>query len=205
MRTATIMRACIIGATAVFAWFLWNAGITWFNPGDGLHWLNGFHWGAAPVCVVIAMASAVAIARDYQPIRLFLFIILTSGLCFIAFALGRDELYALYGRSYLQLPTEFAYLALLPFIWLAIYGVVIAIGLTALASLLAPVRWWTASCLMGVWLLIYPLSRLTISVTMYRDIFDVIRLGYPVMWVTLLVPVALWCGRKSSKSRSDAP
>ncbi len=188
-----IERAGIVVVAAALAWGIWCAGIAWFNGWEGLNWLWGFQWGAVPVCVVIAAASAVAVTRDHDAVRLSIFILLASGLCLGAFAAARAELYTLFSRALEPVGAG-------PHIRLALYGIAVAAGLTWLTlRLLTPLAWWTALCLAGALLLALPLALATVAVfpgERHSDFFNAIRLGYPVLWTALLVPFALWCGVK---------
>ncbi len=193
IRFGAIGRASMVVVAAALAWGTWCAGIAWFNGWEGLNWLRGFQWGAFPVCVVIAAASAVAVTRDHDAVRRSIFILLASGLCLGAFAAARSELYAMYSCGLEPAGAG-------PYIRLALYSIAVVAGITWLARwLLTPLAWWTALCLAGALLLALPLALATVAVfpgDRHPDFFNAIRLGYPVLWTALLVPFALWCGVK---------
>ena len=188
-----LVRSATVLAAALVAWVLWYLGIGWFNGSEGLEWLHGFQWGALPASAAIAVACAAAVARDYRPLRLSAFLVLATALCLAAFAAARDELYWLH--SLMFVPAGFA-----PLIRLALYWAGVSLGLAWLASrFLAPMRWWTAPLLAAALALTQPLASLTVTEFpggRHGDLYNAIRLGYPVLWIAILLPAALWLGRK---------
>ncbi len=198
----TTIRFSAIAAAAALAWGLWCASITWFHGWDGLDWLQGFHWGAIPVCIAVAAACAVAVARNYEPARLSLFVILASVLCFAAFAAGRDELYQMFGGmdfvAFAGRPLRRVLYAAAPPLRLALYAIAVSVSLPWLASrLLAPLHGWTALLAMVALVLAVLLAAVTVTCfpgERHADLYNAIRLGYPVFWIALLLPAALWGG-----------
>jgi hypothetical protein len=184
-----LVRSATVLAAALVAWISWHLGIGWFNGGEGLEWLHGFQWGALPASAATAVACAAAVARHYQPWRLFAFLVLATALCLAGFAAVRDELYGLF------VPAGFA-----PLIRLALYWAAVSLGLVWLASrFLAPMRWWTALLLAAALALAPALAALTVIEfpgARHGDIYNAIRLGYPVLWAAILLPAALWLGRE---------
>ena len=87
-----------------------------------------------------------------------------------------------------------------PLIRLALYWAGVSLGLAWLAGrLLAPMRRWTALYLAAALALPLPLATLTVMEfpgERHGDLYNAIRLGYPVLWTAILVPAALWLGRK---------
>lgn len=180
-----LVRFATVLAAALVAWTSWYLGIGWFNGSDGLEWLHGFQWGALPACLAIAVACIAAVAHDFRPWRLFTFLVLAAALSLAAFAAARDELYS-FGPAQL--------------IRLALYWAGVSLGLAWLAGrFLAPMRWWTALYLAAALALTLPLASLTVTgfpAERHGDLYNAIRLGYPVLWIALLLPAALWLGRK---------
>ena len=191
--TKALARFATVLAAALAAWGLWYLGIGWFNGSEGLEWLHGFQWGALPASAAIALACAVAVARDWRPLRHSAFAVLATALCLAAFAAVRDELYWL--ESSMFMPPSAA-----PGIRLALYCACLSGGLAWLADrFLAPMRWWTALYLAAALALTLPLASLTVTEfpgERHGDLYNAIRLGYPVLWTAILVPAALWLGRK---------
>jgi hypothetical protein len=194
---STISRFSAIAALAMLAWCLWYAGIVWFNGREGLNWLEGFHWGAIPVCAVIAAACAAAVARQNGPGRLLLFTAVASAICFAAFVAGRAELYQIFGG--LNLIED----AASP-VRLALYGIALSIALPGLASrLLTPLHWWTAlysAAALPLAVILASLTAIYFPGGRHADLFNAIRLGYPAFWTALLLPLTLWAGVKGQKS-----
>ncbi len=184
-----IVRSATVLAAALVAWASWYLGIGWFNGSEGLEWLHGFQWGALPASAAIAVGCAAAVVRDYRLCHLSAFLVLATALCLAGFAAARDELYSLF------VPAGFA-----PLIRLALYWAGVSLGLAWLADrFLAPMRWWTAPLLAAALALTQPLASLTVIEFpggRHGDIYNAIRLGYPVLWVAILLPAALRLGRK---------
>ena len=60
-------------------------------------------------------------------------------------------------------------------------------------------RWWTALYLAAALALTQPLAYLTVIEFpggRHDDFYNATRLGYPVLWAAILLPAALWLGRK---------
>jgi hypothetical protein len=89
-----------------------------------------------------------------------------------------------------------------PFAVLAAAGLAVSGGLTAAAGRwLAPVHIWTAAAVIVALFLVLPLSVATITafpaLNGATDEIHAVKMGYPVLWTALLVPLALRLGRKS--------
>ena len=188
-----LARAAAVLAAALAAWAAWYAGIGWFNGREGIEWLDGFQWGALPACAAIAVACAAAVARDDSPLRLVAFIAAATALSFAAFAGAREEIHTFH--SYIFMPPAPAHL-----VWLALYWFCVSAGLIWLANwLLAPMRRRAALYLAAALALAPYFAYLPVSVFpagRHDDIYNAIRLGYPVFWTAILVPAALRLGRK---------
>jgi hypothetical protein len=188
-----LARAAAVLAAAFAAWAAWYLCIGRFNGSEGLEWLNGFQWGALPACAAIAAGSAAAVACDRSPWRLLAFFAAATALSFAAFAGARDEIYALH--SYAFMPPSLTHPVRLALYWLSVSA-----GLAWLASrLLTPMRWRAALYLAAAPVLAVYCAHLTVSIFpggRHEDIYNAIRLGYPVFWTAILVPSALRLGRK---------
>jgi hypothetical protein len=192
---ASISRFCLVVAGALVAWVLWLAEVSWVKGWTGLNWLSGFNWSAVPICALIAGLSAyVASAPDRRHERV-RFICAAFIVTFTAFVIGRwaaFELFSGWVSSGRGLRAASA---------LVFSGLLVSVGLTWLANrLLAPLRNWTWIVLLLTLLLVAPLSVATIKVLPAlngsRDEIHAIKMGYPIFWTALLVPLALASGLK---------
>jgi len=188
-----LLRFAAVLSAALSAWAAWYLGIVRFNGTEGLAWLNGLQWGALPACFFIAVACAAAVARDYRSRCLLLFVTAATGLCFAAFAGAREELFILYSRWFAPPGPE-------PLVRLALYWVAVSAALALLARrLAAPMRRRTVLYVAGALALAPCCGYLTVTAfpgARHPDIYNAIRLGYPVFWAAILVPAALRLGRK---------
>jgi hypothetical protein len=65
--------------------------------------------------------------------------------------------------------------------------------------LLKPLHWWTILLAMGALAMALLLAGVTVTCFpggRRADLYNAIRLGYPVLWTALLLPAALWGGAK---------
>ena len=190
----TSLRFPAVLAAALLAWAAWYLGIVWFNGSEGLAWLRGFQWGALPACFFIAVACAAAAVHDFRPWRMLLFLAAATGLCFAAFAGARDELYLLHLRWLAPAAGP------APIVRLALYLAAVSASLAWLAGrLLGPMRPVTALYVADALALAPLCGYATVAVfpgDRHSDIYNAIRLGYPVFWAAILAPAALRLGRK---------
>jgi hypothetical protein len=199
----------VILAAAFLAVGIWRAEIFlirgWFNqPLDDRFpwsWEHGFNWAAVSICTLIASVCAF-VARPARGVtRLTAFLVCASAMFLTAFVTSKaalDDFFAFAFSHGIGPPAGL--IALLP---MALSGVAVSVALPLLARwLLAPVRMWTMFALAATLLLVTPLSALT-----YRLLVDClqcmgindIKLGYPVFWTALLVPLVLHLGSKSPR------
>ena len=84
---------------------------------------------------------------------------------------------------------------------LVVIGLAVSVGLVAAASRwLAPLHIWTTVVVTVALLLVLPLSVITVmafpALHGETDEIHAVKMGYPVLWTALLVPLALRLGRK---------
>lgn len=187
----------LLVACAVATWCLWLAEVCWVKGWAGLAWLSGFNWSSLPICALIVTVSSYLLsARAGRPERL-RFVAFGSVLTVVAFTAARWEAFELFSA---WMPGR---RGLLAGIVLVIGGLIVSAGLAVSANMwLVPLHRWTG-ILVGIALaLVLPLSFATIKVfpafNGSTDQIHSIKMGYPVFWTTLLVPIALRLGRKRS-------
>jgi hypothetical protein len=193
----TLLRFSLPIVAAFAAWGLWLGEVCWVKGWAGLAWLDGFNWSALPICAVIAVTASYAVSPDAAwrgRIRFVLFgFMLTTG----AFAAGRQAMF--------EIGTAWVFPYYDPFVTLAAAGLAVSAGLMAAASRwLAPVHVWTVVTIFVALVLVLPLSFMTVAVfpalNGSTNDLHAIKMGYPVLWTALLVPLALHLGRKRRRA-----
>jgi len=192
------IRLSILVGGAFAAWGLWLAEVRWVKGWEGLAWLSGFNWSALPICaLIVVVASYVTPARASRPDRR-VFIGVGWVLAIAAFAVARRATFELFSGS------AMGRAGLGPAAVLLIAGAAVSAGLALSASRwLAPLRRW-AGVLVAVGLaLVLPLSVATIrllpALNGSTDQIHSIKMGYPVFWTAVLVPLALRLGRRAGR------
>jgi hypothetical protein len=193
METVLRIGCLLVGAFA--SWGLWLAEVCFVKGWAGLAWLSGFNWSSLPICALIVVTSSYVVstkAARRQRIKFAaLGFIITTG----AFWVFRRAALALFSSAPFS-PTAVAAIAALILVPIAV-----AVSLSTLASRwLAPLGRWTAILVAVALILVLPLSFATVklfpALNGSRDQIHAIKMGYPVFWAALLVPIALGLGRK---------
>jgi hypothetical protein len=190
---------CIVKAAAgaILAWGFWWAGLIWIKGWMSLAWLDEFNWAAIPICLCIAGTTALCMSPTDRGLNLPLYILTASGIMLAAYAIGRMAVFDIVTAWFVTPP--FALMAL------AVCYAAVCISLPLLTNrLLAPVYVWkTAAGLAAALPVAIILSYATITIfpaiNGSRDAVHMFKMGYPVFWVALLVPLTLRLGRKSGK------
>jgi hypothetical protein len=189
----TLLRASFLIVSASAAWGLWLGEVCWVKGWAGLAWLDSFNWSALPVCAVIALTSSYAVAPEAGWRQRMTFVLLGGALTAGAFAIGRQAVIDFFS-AWLVPYHE-------PLVTLAAAGLAVSAGLTAAAGRwLAPLHVWTAAIVAVALVLAVPLSVVTVAafpaLNGSTDEIHAVKMGYPVLWTALLVPLALRVGRK---------
>jgi hypothetical protein len=186
----------VVLAGACVAWSMWWAEIWWVKGWNSLAWLSGYNWSAIPICLCIAAVSSIALGRAIPLTRRLGFVGIASLLMWAAFDIGRAALFEL-GHSWF--PRTGLIDSWLATLLLADLGVAFALVFCA-HKLLVPLRPWTGLLLLVALSAVAPLSVATIqlipAVRGQTDAVHAVKMGYPVFWTALLVPLCLWLGRK---------
>jgi hypothetical protein len=189
---AAFIRWSLLIAAGFVAWSLWLGEVCLVKGWAGLAWLDGFNWSVLPVCAVIAVACSYAVSpqagwRGRMKFVLAGFV-LTAG----AFVVARGAVIDFF--SAWVVPYH-------PLVSLAAAGLAVSAGLTAAAGRwLAPVHAWTAAVVAAALIAVPPLSFVTVTafpaVNGSTDAIHAVKMGYPVLWTALLMPLALRLGRR---------
>jgi hypothetical protein len=178
---------------ALAAWGLWLAEVCWIKGWAGLAWLSGFNWSALPICALIMITASYCVSARAAWRERMMFTAVGWVIALAAFVLVRLAAFDLFSRD------------LGPVRWqpfsAALAGLLMSTGLTFAANRwLTAMRHWTGLLLAAGLLLVMPLSIATIKVLPAlngsTDEIHSIKMGYPVFWTAVLVPVALYLGRK---------
>lgn len=178
---------------ALCCWCLWLFEI-WLRGWNDLGWLHELNGSALPICAVIATSACFAIATRQEGLRpRLLFVAINGPLCFVTYLAARSSFRELFSGFYS--PAN---------IWLTSAPALAAGSLLALIVtlsarlLLAPVAWWSALLVALAQPLSVLLALLTIiAIPAYhgsQDEVHAFKMGYPVFWVALLLPLALRLG-----------
>ncbi|HKU42549.1 MAG TPA: hypothetical protein VJR89_30535 [Polyangiales bacterium] len=188
-------HALVLGG-ALSAWAAWWIEIYWIRGWSSAGWLAGYTWSAIPICACIASISSAVLAPSLAWRRRLSFVGIGSVLCWAALDISRATLFEL-GRRWLSRsgwPDPW-----LLTLWIAALGVAGALWFCS-DQLLAPLSRWTALLLAAALALVTPLSLATIraipALRGQTDAVHAVKMGYPVFWTALLLPLCLWIGRQ---------
>jgi hypothetical protein len=191
--------SALLIAAAFLCWGLWLGEVVWVKGWDSLAWLD-FNWSALPICAVIVVTSSYVVSPDAGWRGRTTFVVFAFALTTGAFVAGREaliDLFSVWVVPYYQ-----------PLVTLAAAGLAVSAGLTMAARwCLAPVHVWTTAVVIAALVLVLPLSFMTVMVfpALNGSTNDIhaVKMGYPVLWTALLVPLALRLGRR--RRRFGAP
>lgn len=188
-----VLLVVLLGACV--AWSMWWTEIWWIKGWSSLAWLSGYNWSAIPICLCIAAVSSVALGRAIPLARRLRFVAIASLLMWAAFDIGRAALFE-FGHAWF--PRTGLVDTWLATLLLANVGVAFALVFCT-HKMLAPLRPWTGLLLLLGLSAVAPLSAATIqlipAVRGQTDAVHAVKMGYPVFWTALLVPLCLWLGR----------
>jgi hypothetical protein len=186
----------LVVVDAAICWLLWTAEVRWATGWAGTAWLSGFNWSAVPIGAVIGVSASYCVSARASGVRRAWFVGFACVASVVAFAIARWAAFELFaegvpGRAAIRVGLAGGLLALL----------LVSVGLTMSASRwLAPLSPWAAVLLGGALTLVLPLSFATIkifpAVNGSTDEIHAIKMGYPVLWTALLVPLAMRLGRR---------
>jgi hypothetical protein len=192
-----LIRFSLLLGGALTAWGLWLAEVCFIKGWAGLAWLSGFNWSALPICAVILITASYGVSARVAWQERMIFAAVGWVMALAAFVLERWAAFELFSGGLALLPG----VRWSPFIAAAFAGLLVSAGLTFAANRwLAPLHYWTGFLLAAGLLLVVPLSIATIKIfpalNGSTDEIHSIKMGYPVFWTAVLVPVALRLGRK---------
>jgi len=195
-----LRKGSLLVAGAFAAWGLWLTEICWVKGWTGLAWLHGFNWSALPICALIMALCGLAVGGRGGWRNRLAYTGAGASAALLAFGVGRwtaFELFSGWAPAGLNLRT--------------LGGMVVSVLLLPVSLPLITNRWlspvsWRATVTVAVALaLVLPLSFATIhffpAFNGSTDQIHAIKMGYPVLWTALLLPLALGLGRK--KPRAD--
>jgi hypothetical protein len=186
-------------AGAFAAWGLWLAEIHWVKGWAGLAWLSGFNWSALPACALIVVMASYCVTAHARWAHRAMFLGVAWVIAVSAFAMARWAAFELFAGGFpgREVPG--------PGFVLLIAWVIVPVGFTIAGKRwLAPLHYWTGTLVAIGLLLVLPLSFATIKVfpafNGSTDQIHAVKMGYPVFWTAVLIPVAMGLGRKRGRS-----
>jgi hypothetical protein len=193
-----LVGVAVVVAGSFAAWGLWIAEVIWLKGWAGLAWLSSFNWSFFPICAVILATSSYLVAPRVGWRNRIAFVGLGFILAIAAVVAARWATFELFSEA---MPSQ---LWVTPTIVLVMSWVIVAVGLSMLANrYLASLHIWTAPLLVVGLILVLPLSFATIrmlpALNGSTDELHSIKMGYPVFWAALIVPLALRIGRKTKR------
>jgi hypothetical protein len=193
-----VIRFALLIAGALAAWGLWFAELLWIKGWTGLAWLSGFNWSAVPICALLSLITSYFVgAKRESPTRL-VFVAVVFTVSIASFAIERQIAFHLFSGGF---PGRSSF---------AFGTLAIIVGLVSSAALaysanrwLAPMHSWVGILVAIALLAVLPLSVATIklfpAVNGSTDQLHSIKMGYPVFWTCLLIPLALWLGARKEE------
>jgi hypothetical protein len=186
---------------------LWLGEVCLVKGWAGLRWLDGFNWSAIPISVLVAVACVIGLPKLQRNARPSLFVVLMSALTLAAFALSRYSLMSLMGRTYFITGGMSSHAAA-EILLLILCGLALSFGIVLLTvRFLAPLAAWTVICVALAVLLALPLAVGSIAIVPAingaTDAIHAVKMGYPVFWAVLLVPLALRAGVRKDFADSE--
>ena len=190
------IRFALLLGGAFGAWGLWLAELLWMKGWAGVAWLSGFNWSAVPICALIVVTTSYFVCARSERTERLVFVGVACAISISAFAIARYAAFELFAGGF---PGRASFAAASIAL---IVGVAASAGLALTANRwLTPLHLWAGILVAVGLLLVLPLSFATIKVfpafNGSTDQIHSIKMGYPVFWTALLIPLALRLGRKS--------
>jgi hypothetical protein len=195
-----VPRSSLLIVAAFVAWGLWLGEVCWVKGWASLAWLDSFNWSSLPICAVIAVSCSYFVTPGAGWRERMKFILFGSALATGAFVAGRWAIFEFF--------SSWLFVNYVAIAELAAAGLTVSVGLTAATSRwLAPLHIWTAGAVIVALVLVLPLSIITViefpALNGGTSEIDATKMGYPVLWTALLVPLALRLGRKHRRSKAS--
>jgi hypothetical protein len=177
------------------AWGFWFGEILWMKGWPGLAWLKGFTWSSLPICALIVLMSSYAVATHVDLQKRAAFVGVGFLMAISSFLLVKYSAFELFSGGFPSGPAYGATLVMLFGWW------ILPVGLPLLASLwLGPLHRWAALLVAGALATTIPLSFATIKIfpalNGSTDQMHAFKMGYPVIWIAVLVPAAMRVARR---------
>jgi hypothetical protein len=197
-----VLRILLVLVWAFAAWALWMGEVRWVKGWAGLPWLAGFNWSALPICALIALSVALLLPKPPRKPNRTLFVSVGGLLMFTAFLVSRWVAFRMFsGGSGLLAEAGKG-----PLLLLLLTSLLLSVSLAYLADRwLASLHFWTVFLVFSALGLALPLSIITIRILPAlngsTDSIHAFKMGYPVFWLALLLPLALWLGCKPEREK----
>lgn len=202
MMSKLISFSLLLGG-AFAAWSLWLAEVCWVKGWAGLAWLSGFNWCVLPICALIVITASYFVTMHAKWSERMIFVSVGWAITVIAFAVARRATFELFSGGISGRAGVGAAIVLL------IAGLIVSAVLTISANRwLVSLHYWTGILVAVGLMLVLPLSVFTIRIfpalNGSTDEIHSIKMGYPIFWTAVLVPIALRLGRKGAGPESGS-
>jgi hypothetical protein len=202
----TVIRILIFFICAFFAWGLWLAEVIWEKGWAGGAWLSGFNWSVLPICALTVATGSYFVDKGAEFSRRIKFIGAAWSFIIVAFIFVRWMCIAHFRQIYhvemgpMRMPNFVElFISLIVILLVGVIGLSVSLVIIA-NQWLSPMRRWSWFIISIGLLLVLPLSYSTIlvfpAISGDTDTIHSIKMGYPVFWTTVLVPVAMRLGHK---------
>jgi hypothetical protein len=202
------LRLLLVLGLSLAALGLWLAEVALIKGWTGSRWLGDFLWSSAALAVLVPAAALAVTENRAQKSTAFL-IVWVAALALVllpCIQIARLSLRVIHtpgvmlflavGRELREILEPAAALALPLIVVLASLAIYVAVH-----RFLQPLRRWTIAYLIAGFLLVMPLSLLTIRIFPAldgkTDSVSAVKMGYAAFWCVLLVAAAVWAGARS--------
>lgn len=193
------IRFSLLLAGGVTTWALWLSEVVLVKGWEGLGWLSGFNWSALPISALIIVMCSYFLTERANWSQRTIFLGVGYVIIVAAFSIARWAAFELFSGGILDGA------GLAPTVVLLAAGLMVSAGLTISANRwLVRLHYWTGILVALALLLVLPLSFATIRVfpafNGSTDQIHSIKMGYPIFWTAVLVPVAMRLGKEKEST-----
>lgn len=181
---------------------LWLGEVVWVKTWDGLSWLHSDMLSAYGVIVLAVVAMFVPLwSKRPSLLKANVSLGLMYAVSLGCYWFAKSHLYQLHSKLYFLSKPSTSSPVLQAFLPLALYAFVLGLGFFVVVRFL-----WT---LFSLWsLVVYPLALALVLLLSYatiqvvpalngdKDYIHVVKMGYPMFWLPLMMFVATWVSTK---------
>lgn len=188
---SALAAVCIL-TCAFVSLVTWRFEIGLVRGAEGTGWIYAFPLSSVIVCAMVAISVEISMSRErlLPPKARISVLILVMTISFAAFVWSRIAL----------IESEQIHITLFETVLRRVYVPLVVSALGASIGIHLVVRKWRrtgkwlfARCLLGIFFAV-PLGILSVRVfsDARYDVVNVVKMGHPMFWVTLLIGLAVW-------------